>query len=306
MKKLQNQIENTPKKIKSFIIGLKIDLNDCLFCMEHTGIYNNHLLSVLQSVGASIWLENSIQIKRSMGLTRGKNDKVDAMRIAQYANLHQEQAKLWKPTREVIQSLKTLMAQRSRLTKAKKLIEIPMNEGKGFIEKKQIQLLKQSCKATLAGIKKDLEAVSSQLQDIIDSDEILKELFSYISSVPNVGTITATAILVATNEFKSIDNPRKFACHAGVAPFEHTSGSSVKGKTRVSNMADKDLKTLFHLSALSAVSRPGELREYFVRKVNTGKNKMLVLNAIRNKLIHRVFACVRDQRKYFKKDLTLA
>ena len=305
-KKLQGQVENLAKKISAFLLSLKVDYKETLFCMEHTGIYNFHLLSVLQNHGANIWLENPIQIKRSMGLTRGKNDKIDAIRISKYAYLHQEKVKLWQPTRHVIENLKLLMGQRSRLNKAKKLIEIPVVESKEFISKDQHKLLKQNCKATLAGIKKDLDMISALIQEIIDSDETLKVLFSYVSSVPNVGLITATAIIVSTNEFQKIDSPRKFACHAGVAPFEYTSGSSVRGKTRISHMADKELKTVLHLATLSAISRPGELREYFVRKVQEGKNKMLVINAIRNKLIHRVFACVRDQRKYIKKDLTFA
>lgn len=305
-KKLLGQVENSIKKISAFLSGLKVDFKETLFCMEHTGIYNFHLLSVLQSHSANIWLENPIQIKRSMGLTRGKNDKIDAIRISKYAYLHQEKVKLWHPTRLVIQNLKLLMGQRSRLNKAKKLIEIPVVESKEFITKEQHKLLKQNCKSTLAGIKKDLDMVTSQIKAIIDSDDTLKELFSYVASVPNVGLITATAIIVSTNEFQKIETARKFACHAGVAPFEYTSGSSVRGKTRISHMADKELKTVLHLATLSAISRPGEFREYFVRKVKEGKNKMLVINAIRNKLIHRVFACVRDQRKYFKKDLTFA
>jgi len=305
-KKLISQVENSVKKLELFYNGLKIDVKETLFCMEHTGIYNYHLLSVLQRHGANIWLENPIQIKRSMGMTRGKNDKIDAIRISKYAYLHQEKAKLWQPTRLVIQNLKLLMGQRSRLNKAKKLIEIPVVESKEFIGKEQYKLLKQNCKSTLTGIKKDLELVTAQIKEIIDSDETLKELFKYVASVPNVGLITATAIIVSTNEFQKIDTARKFACHAGVAPFEYTSGSSVRGKTRISHLADKELKTVLHLATLSAISRPGELRDYFVRKVKEGKNKMLVINAIRNKLIHRVFACVRDQRKYFKKDLTFA
>ena len=305
-KKLVSQVENSVKKLELFYNGLKIDVKETLFCMEHTGIYNYHLLSVLQRHGANIWLENPIQIKRSMGMTRGKNDKIDAIRISKYAYLHQEKAKLWQPTRLVIQNLKLLMGQRSRLNKAKKLIEIPVVESKEFIGKEQYKLLKQNCKSTLTGIKKDLELVTAQIKEIIDSDETLKELFKYVASVPNVGLITATAIIVSTNEFQKIDTAKKFACHAGVAPFEYTSGSSVRGKTRISHLADKELKTVLHLATMSAISRPGELRDYFVRKVKEGKNKMLVINAIRNKLIHRVFACVRDQRKYFKKDLTFA
>ena len=305
-KKLVSQVENSVKKLELFYNGLKIDVKETLFCMEHTGIYNYHLLSVLQRNGANIWLENPIQIKRSMGMTRGKNDKIDAFRISKYAYLHQERAKLWQPTRLVIQNLKLLMSQRSRLNKAKKLIEIPVVESKEFIAKDQHKLLKQNCKSTLTGIKKDLALVTAQIKIIIESDDTLKELFKYVASVPNVGLITATAIIVSTNEFQKIDTARKFACHAGVAPFEYTSGSSVRGKTRISHLADKELKTVLHLATLSAISRPGELRDYFVRKVKEGKNKMLVINAIRNKLIHRVFACVRDQRKYFKKDLTFA
>lgn len=305
-KKLQGQVENTAKKIAAFLTSLKIDTNETLFCMEHTGIYNFHLLSVLQDRSANIWLENPIQIKRSMGLTRGKNDRIDAFRISKYAYLHQDKVKLWQPTRLVIQNLKLLMGQRSRLNKAKKLIENPVEESKEFIIKGQYKLLKQNCKSTLAGIKKDLDQITNQIKEIIDSDETLKELFSYVASVPNVGLITATAIIVSTNEFQKINTARKFACHAGVAPFEFTSGSSVRGKTRISHMADKELKMFLHLATLSAISRPGELRDYFVRKVQAGKNKMLVINAIRNKLIHRIFACVRDQRKYFKKGLTFA
>jgi len=241
-----------------------------------------------------------------MGLTRGKNDKIDAIRISKYAYLHQENVKLWHPTRLVILNLKMLLGQRSRLNKAKKLIEIPVVESKEFIGKEQYKLLRKNCKSTLIGIKKDLELVTAQIKEVIDSDETLKELFKYVASVPNVGLITATAIIVSTNEFQKIDTARKFACHAGVAPFEYTSGSSVRGKTRISHLADKELKTVLHLATMSAISRPGELRDYFVRKVKEGKNKMLVINAIRNKLIHRVYACVRDQRKYFKKDLTFA
>ncbi len=305
-KKLHGQVENSTKKITAFLLSQKIDFKETLFCMEHTGIYNYHLLDVLQNHGANIWLENPIQIKRSMGLTRGKNDKIDALRISKYAYLHQEKVKLWQPTRLVIENLKLLMGQRSRLNKAKKLLEIPITESKEFITKVQHKILKQNCKSTLAGIKKDLNLVTTQIKEIIETDDTLKELFSYVSSVPNVGLITATAIIVSTNEFKKIETARKFACHAGVAPFEYTSGSSVRGKTRISHMADKELKTVLHLATLSAVSRPGELRDYFVRKVKEGKNKMLVINAIRNKLIHRVFACVRDQRKYIKRDLTIA
>jgi len=305
-KKLHLQIENTMKKLNTFFKSLKLEWKDSLFCMEHTGIYNHHLLEVLHQSQANVWLENAIQIKRSIGLTRGKSDKLDAMRIAQYAYLHQERAKLWQPERKVIECLKLLIAQRSRLIKAKKLLQAPLNEGKGFITKDDTKILKQASNTSLKAIQKDLKAVTEKLKQTIESDSRLNELFNYVTSVSNIGTIIGAAVIASTNEFKKISVAKKFACHCGIAPFEYSSGKSIRGKTRVSHMADKDMKTLLHLAALSAASRPGELRDYFERKVAEGKNKMLVLNAIRNKLILRIFACVNNTRKYIKKDLTFA
>ena len=119
-----------------------------------------------------------------------------------------------------------------------------------------------------------------------------------MSSVKGVGLIVAASILVMTNEFKGIDDPRKMACQCGVAPFPYESGKSIRGRTKVSHRAHKPMKVLLNLAARSSVSSPGELRDYYDRKVAEGKNKMVVLNAVRNKIIHRVFACVRDGRKY--------
>jgi len=115
-----------------------------------------------------------------------------------------------------------------------------------------------------------------------------------------IGPATAAEILVATNEIKTITNPKKMACHAGVAPFGYSSGTSVRGKTRVSHQARKRLKSLFHLGAMSVIQVKGDLQDYYQRKLKEGKNKMLVLNAVRNKLIHRVYAVIKRGEKYNK------
>lgn len=153
-------------------------------------------------------------------------------------------------------------------------------------------------------------SVEKQINTLIQSDDRLKELFAWITarrpgSVPGVGDAIATEVLVATNEFKAINDPKKLACHAGVAPLEYRSGSSVRagppgGKTRVSQHARLRLKSLFHLGAMSAIRIKGELQLYYQRKVADGKNKMLVLNAVRNKLIHRVCSVVNRQQNYDK------
>ncbi|GAB4045708.1 transposase [Spirosoma litoris] len=121
-----------------------------------------------------------------------------------------------------------------------------------------------------------------------------------VTSIPGVGQVVATDLILASDEFKAIDDPQKLAYHAAVAPFEHSSGSSVRGKTRVNHQARKSLKKLLHLAAMSALQVKGELQDYYQRKVNEGKNKMLVINALRNKLIYRVYAVVKQDKNITK------
>lgn len=145
-----------------------------------------------------------------------------------------------------------------------------------------------------------MEHVDQQISMLIKQDEQLNQLFNLITSIPGVGLITATEVVLATDEFKAINDPKKLACHAGVAPFEHQSGSSIRGRTRVNQHARKRLKSLFHLAAMSAIRSKGEIQDYYNRKVADGKNKMLVLNAVRNKIIHRIYAVIRRGEKYNK------
>ena len=82
------------------------------------GIYNAHLLQQLYELKLAVWLESSLQIKQAGGMQRGKTDKVDAQRIAQYAYRFRDQMCLWQPPREIIQKLAFLSATRQRLNQA--------------------------------------------------------------------------------------------------------------------------------------------------------------------------------------------
>jgi transposase len=233
-------------------------------------------------------------------LQRGKNDQIDAQRIAEYADRFTDKITLWQPPRPLVQQLQQLLGLRERLLKAQVQLQVPLQEGKAFLNQATYQLLEQNSRSSLKGLQADLQRVEKKINDLIDSDEYLNKLFKQLQSVPGVGPITAGEIIIRTNEFKAFSDPKKFACHAGVAPFEHRSGSSVRGRSRVSHKAQKRLKTLLHLAAMGAVRTNGELQQYYQRKIEQGKNKMAVLNAVRNKIILRVFAIVRNDVMYQK------
>ena len=297
-------IKNSAREIKSTVnkimryFGATVD--DTVFCMEHTGLYNLPLVKWLQSYQGKMWLESGVHIRKTLGLVRGKNDKVDSARIAMYAYLNRLQIKLWKAPRKLIERIAALLSQRARLCKARKQLNTANQEQRQFIDKDIMRSLNKYTSKTVVVINKQIEAIETEILGLIKEDEKLNPMYQIITSVHGIGFVTASYILVTTNEFININNPKKYACYSGVVPFEHSSGSSVRGKTRVSQMANKNIKTLLHLAALSSIQMQGDLQEYYHRKVAEGKNKMSVLNAIRNKLILRIFACVNQNREYEK------
>jgi transposase len=300
----QTQSENSPTAIRAVIKQLQalpdFDRSNCVVCMEHTGLYNAHALEVLFQAQFPIWLEASLHIKQAGGLQRGKSDSVDAQRIAEYAYRFQDRLRLWQPPRPALKKLAELTRLRQRVQGMISQLKVPLTEQKRFGDKSLTAQLSQHCSSSLKALVSDLKGIEKAIKQLIADDPTLKSLFELVTSVPGVGQVVATELILASDEFKAIDDPKKLACHAGVAPFEHSSGSSVRGKTRVNHQARKSLKTLLHLAAMSALQVKGDLQQYYQRKVAEGKNKMLVINALRNKLIHRVYAVVKRGKKYDK------
>ena len=298
-------IENAPHSIDVFFTSyakqFQLAGDEAWLCMEHTGIYNYPLLKSLEQSTFKICVEPAVQIKKSQGMARGKSDAVDAVRIAQYAYKNRDSLKIWRPRHANLQRLKALLSQRDLLIKAKLQLEVSTKECDGFLDAQLVKDLVSNSKNSLKAIAKDLQKLEEKVYATVQSDEKLGTLFQRATSVTGIGPITAFHLIVATGGFEQIKNPKKFACHAGVAPFEHKSGTSVRGRTRVSKMADMGMKRLLHMAALSATQCEGELRDYYLRKVVEGKNKMAVLNAVRNKLITRVFVCINQNRDYQEK-----
>ena len=299
------KVSNDDDGIQEMIAWLKVkqaefSIEYTLFCMEATGLYCYPLLQFLYQNKAAIWVENAIQIKRSLGILRGKNDKVDAVRIAQYALKNMDRVRLWEPTRQAVDKLKHLATLRERLVETKKRLLTPVEEFRQMGNDAMAKMLEKSMRKSIKAIETDLEGIESQMKEIIDNDDQLRKLYALVTSVVGIGFVTATNLIVHTNEFKILNDPRKLACYCGIAPFEHSSGSSVKGKTRVSHMANKKLKTNLHMASLSGVRKDEELKRYYERKVAEGKNKMSVLNAVKNKLVARVIAVVKRGTPYEK------
>lgn len=270
-----------------------------LVCMEHTGIYTRLLQKHLLFQGANVWLESSLQIKRSLGLNRGKNDKIDSQRIAEYACRFCDKANLKGCYSKNMQKLKDLLASRERLNKSLQSILVSLKELKK-IDKEQGQEIDLLNLAAIKGLKQSISEIEKAMEGVIAADPQLKEMFQLATSIPGVGKMLTLKLLVYTHAFTRFESVRQLACYCGVAPFEHRSGTSIHGRTGVSKFANNDLKCVLHMAALSSIQNNPELKKYYERKVNEGKSKMSTINAVRNKLLNRIVAVVKRKIPYVK------
>lgn len=295
--------KNDPADIMDFIKELKLlpgfTVSRAVFCMEENGIYNLHLITTLKKIKANIVNENALQIKRSSGIVRGKDDKIDSRRIANYAYLNREILNIYNPKRPLLQKIADLFSLRNRLLTVQLALQTPLTSQATFIKKGTHAQTVKSCSKSIGAIQEDMANIDTAIDQLIAGDENLSRLSEIILSVPGVGRVTAIQIIISTNEFKNISNPRKFACYAGVAPFKKESGS-VKARARVSPIANRKVKALLHLCAMSSLRSEKDLKDYYERKVGEGKSKMAVINAVRNKLVSRIFTCVNQNRLYIK------
>jgi len=297
---MKNSSREFNKGLAGFLKRLGLEFEDSVFCMEFSGIYTYPLVKWLGSKNARIWMESGIQINRSSGFQRGKSDKTDSLRIAMYAYENRHKMKLWLSPRPVIKHIAALLAQRSRLMKCRKQLMTAVNEQSGFVEKVILTEITRYNQKAVKALDKQIDEIEKSIKQLVREDENLARLEKLVCSVDGIGFIIGINIIVTTNEFINFKDPRKYACYSGVVPFEHSSGTSVRGKNRISHMANKDIKTLLHMASMAAIQHNTELRDYYQSKIMKGKNKMSIINAVRNKLIHRIFACVNQNRIFEK------
>lgn len=295
--------ENNQKGIKAFLRLLKnqcIALDDTLICMEHTGIYGNLLITKLMEVQANFCVEMSLRIVRSLGIQRGKTDKLDAIRIAQYAVKNCKEMELYKPIPEILEKIKILIKIREQLVNFKADLNKHPNEIKHFAPELS-KIAQKQIKKTDKCLNDEIKRIEAELQAFILSDEKLNTTIGLVTSVTGIGIMTALYFVIFTNFFTRYQEPKQLACYCGVVPFQHTSGTSVQKRSRVHHMANKTIKKHLHMCALAAVRHDPQLKVYYKKKTDEGKNKMLVLNNVRNKLVLRVCAVIKRQKPYQKK-----
>lgn len=276
-----------------------VDEEQIIICAEYTGMYVYPLVVACQYNGYKLWLEDPTQIKYSSGLQRGKNDAIDAKRIALYASRYIDRVKIYKKPSVSIESIKLLSAELNMLCVDKAKYQAQLSDQKEYMSDNIYKLKSKRLTQLIKELEKAIINIESEIERIVKEDILLSRQMELLLSIEGIGKKTSLKMILETQAFTRFTDSRKFCCHAGVAPFSYVSGSSQHSKNKVSQRANKSIKTLLHLAALSAIQKKNsELRVYYERKIAEGKNKMSVINAIRAKLIARMFAVIKKDEFY--------
>lgn len=269
-------------------------------CMESTGLYTHDFRSWLEKENIIYYvvdpklMHHFAPPQSIKGIRQTKNDKADAFRIAIYCSLFHDSMEPSKLPSAAYFKLKRLLAERRQYVKQSVLyrqqlsdISIYDSVGSRIRKKNEVENLRDNIKQT-----------DAEMKAIIDTDPEIRRNYELLISIVGVGLVVAVTTIVLTENFTTFTNPRKYASYIAIAPFPHESGTSIRGATRVSKQGFRQAKADLSISVLSAITFDPDIKEYWQRKKAEGKHTGCVLNAIKFKIVLRMFAVVKRAKPY--------
>ncbi len=275
---------------KGFAMLLKKLPQDAHCVMEQTGRYNQQLANYLYDCEIPVSVVNALTVKRfiQMRLKITKTDKADARMIREYAEW--DTPSLWQPPsdyvlrcKELRQLVSLLLKQSTALKNQRHSIELSGTKG---------GLALRIIKKKLKSIKAEVALLEQEMETLIKTSE--GDLVSHISSIPGIGQKTAMALVVSTNAFRDFKNSNQLSSYFGLCPTMRLSGSSIRGKSRISKAGDKDVRNLLFMCSFTAYKHNKACAELYQRIVHKGKSPKLALIAVANKLLKQILAIAKS------------
>lgn len=296
------EIKNNISGFKKLVVILnQVTHHPCLswfVCFENTGVYSKPLLEWLMSQQISCREENALKIARSMGLRRGKNDKVDSKDICQYVFEKRDCIEVTSLAKPLIVNLKKLLSRRDLLVRKKQSLTNSLKDQKKTMDIKFYTLFSSQNKRLIKYFNCAICEIDQLIEQVITADEQTNKNYEVLLSIKGIGPVIAAYLIAFTHNFTLFENARKFASYCGIAPFLMGQSGIRKGTMRVSHMANKKIKSLLSNGVAAAIRFDPQLRQYYLRKLADGKKKGVVLNNLKNKLVHRAFAVVTRQTPF--------
>lgn len=266
----------------------------CLFVLEATGTYNLAVAYYLHEQGGQVVVLNPLVIKRfiQMHLSKGKSDRKDAQWLLRYGQ--QQPVKVWQPEEQVLVECRQLEQITEQLLKQKTMITNSLEalQRQPFVSKVALKHIRQMLKI----LTQQVDAVEAELLTLLEQ-RFASEM-TLLCSIPGIGRKTAGMLLLFAGGFTRLDNYRQLIAMAGLSPREHTSGTSIRGKVRITKMGGGLIRSKLFMCSFAAKRFNAACQTLFERLVAKGKNKKLALIAVCNKLLKQAFAIVKSGVPY--------
>ena len=286
-----HQFKNDEKGFKALVKTLK---KETLVVMEATGYYHYRLAQYLYKKGIAVSVVNPLSVKRfiQMKLAKVKTDKSDAKAICEYGQINDLPlyTALTDVQSECLQLFRLLDSYLKKRTATKN--KLHGEETLGIPSK----FVYRSLKRDLKHLTQEIEGIENRLLELVKQEQ--QHQLTLLKSIPGMGVKTALFLIVVTDGFKKFESASQLCSYVGITPTIRESGSSVRGRSRISKVGNKKLRNLLFLCAFSACKHNKACREIYERIVNKGKSKKLALIAVANKLLKQAFAIAKSGKPY--------
>jgi len=275
-----------------------VKTTEVFYCFENTGYYSLKLALYLSSQNIIYVEESPLKIKRSSGIVKEKTDVLDACLIARYAWLYREELNPSTVKSSSHLELGRLLALRDQLVRNNAGLKGTLKEMKVLLTSPTTDAGCISLKRSIDYLEKQVKSIEARIKAILSEDSSMGKNYELLTSLRGVGLVVACQLIYHTGNFTRFDSWRAFSSYCGIAPFEHRSGTSIHRRKQCHYLGDRKMKSLLSMASVSAIQHDGELRIYYKKKLAEGKDKMIAVNNVRNKLISRAFAVVKRGTPY--------
>jgi transposase len=261
-------------------------------CMEATGTYYEALAAHLHEAGHTVSVINPASIKAygQSRLSRTKNDRVDASLIASFCSERRPPA--WHPPAPELRELQALVR------RLDSLIEMRTMEENRLSSIIMVEAVRESVEEVIAHLSAQIKKTEALIRTHIDSHPGLRRQRELLDSIPGIGEATAAALLAEVPDIKEYRSARQVAAFAGLVPRERQSGSSVRGRVRLSKIGNARLRKALYFPALTAIRCSPFFREWAEGLRHRGKSKMAVIGAVMRKLVHLAYGVLKTGKPF--------
>lgn len=259
-------------------------------CLEATNVYGNALAIYLHQQGHQVSVVNPAQVKgfAQCQLSRTKTDRADAVTIARFCERMQPLP--WKPPSPEVEQLQAL-------TRRLEALEQMITQERNRLKTAPL-LLQAEIEAHIQFMQTQVNALKKQVQAHIHSSPSLSQKLTLMTSIVGIGVASAAHILAEIGALEQFDSARQLAAYSGLTPQEHTSGSSVLGKTRLCKVGNPHLRKALYFPALVAIRRCPVITAFRDRLLAAGKTKMQAIGAVMHKLLRIIYGVLKSQQPF--------